>query len=58
MYNENHRLFNGVTSWRLCSGVPHGCVNRICIWPPKREERSSVVTGAGGMQRSDWPERV
>ncbi len=33
-------------------------VNRICLWPPKREERSSVVTGAGGMRRSDWPERV
>ncbi len=33
-------------------------VNRIRHWPLGHDERSSVLTGAGGMWRSDWPERV
>ncbi len=38
--------------------VTRGCVNRIRIWPLKRDERSGVLIGAGGTYRSDWPERV
>ncbi len=34
------------------------CVLRICIWPPKRDDSSRVLIGAGGIERSDWPEHV
>ncbi len=26
------------------------------LWPLRRDERSGVLIGAGGMRRSDWPE--
>ncbi len=38
--------------------MPRGCVPRIRIWPPKREERSCFLLGAGGIRRSDWPKCV
>ncbi len=34
------------------------CVNRIRIWSPRRDERSSVLIGVSGTRRPDWPERV
>ncbi len=36
--------------------VTRRCVIRIRIWPPKRDQRSGVLIGAGGTWRSDWPE--
>ncbi len=35
-----------------------GCVNRIRLWPLRRDDHSCVLIGAGGPRRSDWPERV
>ncbi len=45
-------------SWRSCSVVPRGCVNRIRIWPFRRDDHSGVLIGAGGRQCSDWPARM
>ncbi len=58
MYQVKYSLLNGITSWRLCSVVPGGCVNRIRLWPPKRDDHSGVLIGDGGRRRSDWPVRV
>ncbi len=55
MHYEKYRLLNGDTSWRSCSGVTRGCVNRICLWPLRRDDYSGVLIGAGGTRRSDWP---
>ncbi len=44
--------------WRSCSGVLRGCVNRIRLWPLRRDDHSGVLIGAGGTQRTDWPARV
>ncbi len=33
-------------------------VNRIRLWPLRRDDHSGVLIGAGGTQRSDWPARV
>ncbi len=49
---------NDAVRWRSRSGVMRGCVIRIRLWPPRRDERSGVLIGAGGMWSSDWPERV
>ncbi len=35
-----------------------GCVNRIFLWPLRRDDNSGVLIGVGGMQHSDWPARV
>ncbi len=35
-----------------------GGVNRIRLWPLKRDDHSGVLIGAGGTRRSDWPARV
>ncbi len=35
-----------------------GCVNKIRLWPLRRDDHSGVLLGAGGMRRSDWPARV
>ncbi len=51
-------LLNVVKSWRPCSGVPRGCVNRIRLWPLRRDYHSGVLIGAGGRLRSDWSARV
>ncbi len=51
-------LLSGVTSWRSCSCVPRGCVNRIRLWPLRRDYRSGVLIGTSGEQRSDWPVHV
>ncbi len=37
----------------MCSGV-----NRIRLWPLRRDDHSSVLIGAGGTRRSDRPERA
>ncbi len=58
MYQEKYSVLNDVTRWRSCSVVTRGCVNRIRLWPLRRDNQSGVLIGAGGTQRSDWPERV
>ncbi len=55
---KEYSLLNGATSWHSCSGVPRGCVNRIRLWPPRRDYHLGVLFGAGGTRRSDWPARV
>ncbi len=47
MYDEKYRLLNGA--------MTRGCVNRICLWPLRRDDHSGVLIGAGGTRRSDWP---
>ncbi len=37
--------------------MPRGCVNRIPLWPLRRDDHSGVMIGAGGVWRSDWPAR-
>ncbi len=58
MYYGKYSLVNDVTTWRSCSVVPRGCVNRIRLWPLRRDDHSGVLIGAGGMWCSDWPARV
>ncbi len=58
MYSGKYSLLNGVTSWRSCSGVPRDCVDRICLWPLRRDDHSGVLIGSGGTRRSYWPARV
>ncbi len=58
MYKGKYSLLNDIKRWRSCSGVPHGCVNRIRLWPLKRDDHSGVLIGSGGTQRSGWPARV
>ncbi len=48
---------NDITSWRSCLGVSRGCVNRIRLWPLRRDDHSGVLIGAGGRRRPDWPAR-
>ncbi len=33
-------------------------MNRIRLWPLRRDGHSGVLIGAGGMRRSDWPTRM
>ncbi len=47
-----------IQRWRPCSGVPRGCVHRICLWPLMRDYHSGILNGAGGRRRPDWPARV
>ncbi len=47
--------YNEVASY---SGVPRGCVNRMRLWPLRRDDHSGVLIGAGGRRRFDWPARV
>ncbi len=35
--------------------MTRGYVSRIHLWPIWRDERSSVLIGAGGSWRSGWP---
>ncbi len=58
MYSNKYSLLNDIKRWHSCSGVPRGCVNRIRIWPLRRDDHSRVLIGVGGMRRSDWPARV
>ncbi len=58
MYYGKYGLLNDITSWRLCLVVPCGGVYRIRFWPLRRDDHSSVLIGAGGRQRSDWPAHV
>ncbi len=30
----------------------------VRLWPLRRDDRSGVLIGAGGIRRSDWPARV
>ncbi len=55
MYLGKYRLLNENQRWRLCSGVPRGCVNRIRLWPLRRDDHSGILIGAGGRWLSDWP---
>ncbi len=58
MYLGKYSLLNDIKRWRSCSGVPRGCLNRIRLWPLRRDYHSGVLIGAGGERRSDWPARV
>ncbi len=58
MYLGKYSLKNGIQRWRQSSGVPRGCVNRIRLWPLRRDYHSGVLIGAGGRRRSDWSARV
>ncbi len=49
---------NDVARWCSCEGATRGCVPRNRYWLPRRDDRSTVLIGAGGTRRSDWPERV
>ncbi len=51
-----HNLVSGVGRRRSCSGVTHGCANRSRLWPPRRDDSSGTLIGAGGTRRCDWPE--
>ncbi len=33
-------------------------INRIRLWPLRRDDSSRVLIGAGGTWRSEWPRRV
>ncbi len=55
---RKNSLLNDILRWRSCSGVPRGYVNRIRLWPLRRDDHSGVLIGAGGERRSDWPARV
>ncbi len=43
---------------RSCSGEPRGCVNRIFLWPLRRDDHSGFLIGVGGTRRSDWTARL
>ncbi len=58
MYQAKYSLLNDITSWRLCSAMPGGCVTKIRLWQLRRDDHSGVLIGAGGMRRSGWPTRV
>ncbi len=53
MYEGKYNLMNEIQRWRPGSGVPRGCVNRIRLWPLRRDDHSGVLIGAGGERRSD-----
>ncbi len=53
-----YSLLNDIKRWRSCSGLPCGCVNRIRLWPLRRDDHSGVLIGAGGERRSDWVAHV
>ncbi len=40
-----YSLMNDITRWRSFSGVPRGCVNRIDLWPLRRDDHSGVLIG-------------
>ncbi len=58
MRRGKYSLLNDISRWRSCSGVPRGCVNRIRIWPLRRDDRSVILIRAGGTRRSVGPARV
>ncbi len=58
MYKGKYSLLNDIKSWRSGSGVQRGCVNRIRLWPLRRDYHPGILIGAGGRRRSDWPARV
>ncbi len=58
MNKGKYRLLNDIKRWRPGSGVPRGCVNRIRLWPLRRDDHSGVLIVAGGTLRSDWQARV
>ncbi len=39
----------------MCLVVPRDSVNKIRIWPLKRDDHSGILIGVGGTWRSDWP---
>ncbi len=48
-----HNLMSGVGRRCSCSGMTHGCVNRIRLWPPRRDDSSGTLIGAEGIRRCD-----
>ncbi len=57
MYKGKYSLLDDITRWRSWSDVPRSCVNRIRLWPLRRDDHSGVLIGPGVTQRSDWPAR-
>ncbi len=57
MYSVKYSPLNGATSWRSCSVVPRGCVNRIRLLPLRRDDHSGVLTDPIGTRHSDWAAR-
>ncbi len=51
MYWGKCSLLNDIKRWRSC------CVNRIRLWPLRRDDRSGVLIGEVEAMRSDWPAR-
>ncbi len=35
-----------------------GCVNKIRLWPLRRDDHSGILIGTDREQRSDWPTHV
>ncbi len=58
MYSGKYSLKNEIQRCRSCSVISRGCVNRIRLWPLRRDDNSGVLIGAGGKLRSDWPAHV
>ncbi len=54
MYKGIYSFQNEIQRWRSSSGVLRGCVNRIRLWPLRRDDHSGALRGAGATRRSDW----
>ncbi len=50
MYEGKYCLLSDITSCRSCSGVARGCVNRIRLWPLRRDHHLGVLIG----KRACW----
>ncbi len=50
MYKGKYSLLNEIHRLRSCSVVPRGCVNKIYLWPLRRDDHSGVLIG----QRACW----
>ncbi len=58
MYKGQYSLRNEIKRRRSCSCVSRGCVNRICLWPLRRDDHSGILIGAGCDRCSDRPAHV
>ncbi len=53
-----YSLLNDIKRWGSCSGGPRDCVNRVRLWPLRRDDHSCVMVVASRTRRSDWHARV
>ncbi len=50
-----YSLLNDIKTWLSCSVVPRGCVNRLRLWPLRRDDHSGVLIDALYIKRnSKW----